>query len=113
MFHELSEQEELRREKLAELKKIGIDPYPAEEFKINVTAEHEKHQTPGDHKLPGQIGPEPKDQPLLRTRRKSCRNASGSVMVRGVRGWSVTSLRYRSSRSGSRWARIALPMPVQ
>ncbi|MES2567246.1 MAG: lysine--tRNA ligase [Bacteroidota bacterium] len=38
MFQELSEQEELRREKLAELKKLGIDPYPAEEFKINVTA---------------------------------------------------------------------------
>jgi lysyl-tRNA synthetase class 2 len=38
MLQELSEQEELRREKLAELKKLGIDPYPAEEFKINVTA---------------------------------------------------------------------------
>lgn len=39
MFHELSEQEELRRNKLAELKKLGIDPYPAEEFKVNVTAQ--------------------------------------------------------------------------
>ncbi len=38
MFQELSEQEELRREKLAELKKLGVDPYPAEEFKVNVTA---------------------------------------------------------------------------
>jgi lysyl-tRNA synthetase class 2 len=38
MFQELSEQEELRREKLTELKKLGIDPYPAEEFKVNVTA---------------------------------------------------------------------------
>lgn len=38
MFHELSEQEELRRNKLAELKKLGINPYPAEEFKVNVTA---------------------------------------------------------------------------
>ena len=38
MSQELSEQEELRREKLAELKKLGIDPYPAEEFKINVSA---------------------------------------------------------------------------
>lgn len=38
MLHELSEQEELRRNKLAELKKLGIDPYPAEEFKVNVTA---------------------------------------------------------------------------
>ena len=39
MFQELSEQEGLRREKLAELKKLGIDPYPAEEFKVNVTAQ--------------------------------------------------------------------------
>lgn len=38
MFSELSEQEVLRREKLNDLKKLGIDPYPAEEFKINVTA---------------------------------------------------------------------------
>lgn len=38
MLQELSEQEELRRHKLAELKKLGIDPYPAEEFKVNVTA---------------------------------------------------------------------------
>lgn len=39
MFHELSEQEELRRNKLAELKKLGINPFPAEEFKVNVTAQ--------------------------------------------------------------------------
>ncbi len=39
MLQELSEQEELRRTKLAELKKLGIDPYPAEEFKVNVTAQ--------------------------------------------------------------------------
>ena len=37
-MQELSEQEELRRTKLAELKKLGINPYPAEEFKVNVTA---------------------------------------------------------------------------
>ncbi len=39
MFQELSEQEILRREKLEELRKLGIDPYPAAEFKVNVTAE--------------------------------------------------------------------------
>lgn len=39
MFQELSEQEVLRRNKLVELKKLGVDPYPAEEFKINVTAQ--------------------------------------------------------------------------
>lgn len=34
----LSEQEALRRQSLEEIKKLGINPYPAEEFKINVTA---------------------------------------------------------------------------
>lgn len=34
----LSEQEQLRRQKLADLRTIGINPYPAEEFKVNVTA---------------------------------------------------------------------------
>ena len=34
----LSEQEVLRRQSLEEIKKLGINPYPAEEFKINVTA---------------------------------------------------------------------------
>jgi lysyl-tRNA synthetase class 2 len=38
MLQELSEQEELRRGKLAELIKLGINPYPAEEFKVNVSA---------------------------------------------------------------------------
>src|SRR5699024_12728631 len=31
-------QEVLRRQSLEEIKKLGINPYPAEEFKINVTA---------------------------------------------------------------------------
>ena len=39
MLQELSEQEELRRTKLADLKKLGINPYPAEEFKVNVIAQ--------------------------------------------------------------------------
>jgi lysyl-tRNA synthetase class 2 len=34
----LSEQELQRRQKLSELKIMGIDPYPADEFKVNVTA---------------------------------------------------------------------------
>ena len=38
MQNQLSEHEILRRQKLEEIKKSGIDPYPAEEFKINVTA---------------------------------------------------------------------------
>jgi lysyl-tRNA synthetase class 2 len=34
---QLSEQEMRRREELAELYKLGIDPYPAEQFTVNVT----------------------------------------------------------------------------
>ncbi len=33
--HELSEQERIRREALAELRSLGIDPYPAEGFDVN------------------------------------------------------------------------------
>jgi lysyl-tRNA synthetase, class II len=36
---ELSEQEVLRRQKLEDLKQLGINPYPPEEFKVNVTAD--------------------------------------------------------------------------
>lgn len=35
MQHELSEQEALRRQKLAEIRALGIDPYPAEEIKVS------------------------------------------------------------------------------
>lgn len=35
----LSEQEILRREALVELRKLGIEPYPAEAYEINVTAQ--------------------------------------------------------------------------
>ncbi|HEY0895658.1 MAG TPA: lysine--tRNA ligase [Sphingobacteriaceae bacterium] len=38
MITGLSEQEILRRQSLAELRKLGIDPYPADAFEINVTA---------------------------------------------------------------------------
>ncbi|HTL83324.1 MAG TPA: lysine--tRNA ligase [Bacteroidia bacterium] len=34
----LSEHEIVRRQKLEEIKKLGIDPYPAAEFEVNVTA---------------------------------------------------------------------------
>ncbi|HEU4719694.1 MAG TPA: lysine--tRNA ligase, partial [Bacteroidia bacterium] len=46
MNPELSEQENVRRQKLAELRSLGIDPYPAEEFKVNVTAAdiHENYE---------------------------------------------------------------------
>jgi len=38
----LSEQEVIRREKLAELEKLGINPYPAPLFPVNTTAAHIK-----------------------------------------------------------------------
>jgi lysyl-tRNA synthetase class 2 len=37
-YNELSEQEQLRRESLAELRRLGIDPYPAAEYKVTATA---------------------------------------------------------------------------
>src|SRR6267142_5401014 len=36
---QLSEQESIRRQSLEELNKLGINPYPAELFEVNVTAE--------------------------------------------------------------------------
>ena len=38
MSRELSEQEIVRRESLHKLQELGIDPYPAELFEVNVTA---------------------------------------------------------------------------
>lgn len=38
MSSHLSEQELLRRQKLGEIRALGIDPYPAEEFKVNANA---------------------------------------------------------------------------
>ena len=38
-MQQLSEQEILRRQKREELQKLGIDPYPAELFEVNVTAD--------------------------------------------------------------------------
>ena len=38
MSNQLSEQEVLRRQKLSDLRALGIDPYPADEFKVNATA---------------------------------------------------------------------------
>lgn len=38
MSTHFSEQELLRRQKLTELKALGIDPYPADEFKVNANA---------------------------------------------------------------------------
>ena len=47
---ELSEQEILRRQSLEELRKLGIDPYPAEVFDVNVTAQEIHENFPKDNK---------------------------------------------------------------
>ncbi len=46
MLNELSEQENIRRNSLAELIRLGINPYPAELFEVNVSAKeiHENYE---------------------------------------------------------------------
>ena len=44
----LSEQEIIRREKLQELQKLGIDPYPAPLFPVNITAAYIKEHYKGE-----------------------------------------------------------------
>ena len=39
MIIELSEQEQIRRESLAKLRELGIEPYPAAEYPVNATAD--------------------------------------------------------------------------
>jgi len=48
---ELSEQEILRRQSLEELNKLGINPYPAELFDVNVTAKEIHENFPKDNSL--------------------------------------------------------------
>ena len=47
----LSEQEQIRRNSLNELRKLGIDPYPAAEYKVNTTASDIKSNFPNDQTL--------------------------------------------------------------
>lgn len=48
---ELSEQEQIRRNSLNELKKLGINPYPAALYEVNVTSAEIHSQFPGDNTL--------------------------------------------------------------
>ena len=48
MSQHLSEQEQIRREKLAELRKLGIDPYPAPLYPVNTTASFIKEGFKGE-----------------------------------------------------------------
>lgn len=47
----LSEQEQIRRNALEELKKLGINPYPPEAFEVNAYAEQILEKYPGDKSL--------------------------------------------------------------
>ena len=44
----LSEQEIIRREKLVELQKAGIDPYPAASYPVNISAAAIKENYKGE-----------------------------------------------------------------
>jgi lysyl-tRNA synthetase class 2 len=48
MSQHLSEQEQIRREKLAELQKLGIDPYPAPLYPVNSTSAYIKEHYKGE-----------------------------------------------------------------
>lgn len=50
-MQELSEQEIVRREALQKLINLGIDPYPAEKFPVNITAQEVKEKFAQDHEL--------------------------------------------------------------
>ncbi len=51
MSMQLSEQEQIRRQALAELKKLGINPYPQEEYPVNVTAKEILENFPKDNTM--------------------------------------------------------------
>ena len=47
----LSEQEIIRREKLAELKQLGIDAFPAPLYPVNTTAAYIREHYPGRREM--------------------------------------------------------------
>lgn len=51
MNMQLSEQEQIRRQALEELKKLGINPYPQAEYKVNAFAKDILEKFPGDNSL--------------------------------------------------------------
>ena len=48
MSQHLSEQEQIRRDKLTELQKLGIDPFPAPSYPVNITSNTIKQQYKGE-----------------------------------------------------------------
>ncbi len=51
MSMQLSEQEQVRRNALEEMKKLGINPYPQAEYKVNASADEIHQQFPKDNNL--------------------------------------------------------------
>jgi len=49
MYQEISEQEAIRRNSLKELEALGINPYPAEAYKVNVTTKEIHDNFPADN----------------------------------------------------------------
>ncbi len=52
---QLSEQEQIRRDALNELKKLGINPYPQAEYKVNAFADDILKQFPEDNTMFQQV----------------------------------------------------------
>ena len=48
---QLSEQEQIRRQALTELRKLGINPYPQAEYKVNATSQEILEKFPSDNNL--------------------------------------------------------------
>lgn len=51
MYQEISEQEAIRRNSLKELEALGINPYPAEAYKVNITTKEIHENFPNDNTL--------------------------------------------------------------
>ena len=51
MDHKISEQEQIRREALRQLRELGIDPYPSETYTINTTSKNIREHFPQDNSL--------------------------------------------------------------
>ncbi len=51
MDHKISEQEQIRREALRQLRELGIDPYPSDTYTINATSKDIREHFPQDNSL--------------------------------------------------------------
>ena len=51
MDHKISEQEQIRREALLQLRELGIDPYPSETYPVNASSKDIREHFPKDNSL--------------------------------------------------------------